>query len=157
MKKLIIFLALLVTIPVFGQMEMGRGYAYSDSLYQDLSGVSDTTFIMSLGFQYDWLTITMVDTGSTYTDSLVAEHSSYTVSLKSSVTTRVFEIADTVWSDVAFMKDSTWSDVDVMANAGAVTSYTIFVGDCDKVRIRMINVEAVSDRVCYFKAMLSRK
>ena len=162
MKTLILALLMAFTLQAQTIFDIGTGILVSDTLKQSSTASTvDTIDYIPLNYEYDWLNITVIDTGATYTDSLVAEYPTHSYTLKSG-TTRRWEISDTTWADVQFMKDSTWGDVDVMANSDAISGYRIFVGDYLEVRIRMTNVEvidsiAVADRSVWYKAQAVRK
>ena len=151
-------LFLLLAFPLQAQIifNIGGGILVSDSLKQTSPTSADTIHYIPLNFDYSWMNITAIDTGSTFTDSVVVEYATYNYILKTG-TTRRFKISDTTWTDVQFMKDSVWSDVDIMANAGANTGYKIFVGDYHLIRIRMTNAEVVADRVWFYKTLLVEK
>jgi len=158
MKKLILLIVLLVafTLPAQVIYNLGNGILVSDTLYQTSATVSDTLEYIPLNYDYEWLNITVSDTGSSLTDSLVVEYPTHNYTLKSG-TTRRWEISDTTWSSVHFMRDSTWTNVNVMAKSNGTASYKIHVGDYLGVRIRMTNVQVVANRACWYKAQSVRK
>ena len=154
--KCLLFLLLAFPLQAQTIFNIGGAILVSDSLKQTSPTSADTIHYIPLNFDYDWMNITAIDTGSTFTDSVVVEYATYNYTRKTG-TTRRFEISDTNWNDVQFMKDSIWSDVDIMANAGANSSYTIFVGGYHLIRIRMTNAEVVADRVWFYKTLLVEK
>jgi hypothetical protein len=112
---------------------------------------------ITLNFEYDFLTITVIDTGTTYTDSCIAEFASYEFGRR--VTRGVPEdtIKATYWNSINFLKDSTWTSGNLVPNNDLRQTYTAFVGDLAKIRLRMTNAEAVENRVWKFIIQASRK
>ena len=159
MKKLILFL--LLSIPLFAQTkEVNGGLYWADSLYIDYTGVadsSDTISVLDMGFGYDWLTITAIDTGSVLTDSIVVEEGTLIYSADTLNPGTAWQISDTLWSPVNFMRDSTWTNANVIASAGGNITYQVYVANYELIRVRMTNVEGVGDRVWRFYAVLNRK
>ena len=146
----------------------GTGALWSDSLYNVLYVTTDTTYVgitvseidtlwekptsmFATNFLYDWMVITVQDTGTTYDDSLDLEYAVYT--LNGGI------ITDTVWQKVQFMRDSSWTNVNgtFIVDDASVKSYTVFIGSYDLIRVSMTNVEAVTNRIARFWATLSKK
>ena len=166
MKHLLFFLLFTVGISAQIKQDANGGYYWSDSLwnaiYVDTVGVDDTTAAsttseLSLNFQYDWMHITAIDTGATYDDSVVVE---YGTKIYIPDTNRIGNaniVSDTLWQKVNFMRDSSWTNVNIMVNDNAYTTYAVYVGNYDLIRVRMVNATAVENRIWKFYAILSRK
>ena len=162
MKKLLSIIILSISLIGIGNaqdtFQINTSLFWADSLWDgiliDTVGVDDTTTAnltseLRLNGQYDWMNIVAVDTGATYDDSVLVEYAVYPLASNA--------VSDTVWTVVQFMRDSSWTNVNMMLNDDAITSYKVFVGDYDFIRVRMVNVDAVQDRVFKFYAILSRK
>ena len=156
MKKLLLMLLLPFLVQAQVIYNIGGAILVSDTLDQTSAAVSDTIDYIPLNWDYDWGNITTIDTGATYTDSIVVEYPTFNYTLKSG-TTRRWEISDTTWTAVQFLKDSTWTDTSIMAKSNGTASYRLFVGDYKEIRIRMINVEVVADRSFWYKAQFVEK
>ena len=179
MRKL--FAVLLFTIALVGignaqnSMNIGSTFVVYDSLWNDIY-VPDTVFAISgtdtlgsmidtseaqtvviipLGGEYDWLTLTAIDTGTTYDDSIMVEYSNYKVAL----TSGKMAVIDTVWQPVQFIRDSSWTNISgaLLVDDNSTKSFQIFVGDYESIRVRMINATAVENRVWRFIAQANRK
>lgn len=160
MKQLIIFL--LLSISLFGQIkkDIPNGYFWSDSLYQDCAGITDSTkatSILDIGMNYDWMTITCVDTGATYDDSVTVDLGVILYEPASGGTAQNAVVSDTLWNILPYMKDSTWSDITILVDDNAQKTYTAAVGFARLVRVNLINVNIVANRVFKFYATFSRK
>lgn len=157
MKNLLI--ALLFLTPLYSQTEMlinyGEMFDYgifvNDSLHTqwiDTVGVDDTTAAvtskeLTLKYQYEFLTISLKDTGTTYDDSIKVEFTNPD---------------ETAWYPVQFIKDSTFSNVtQPLVDDNSQHSYMVYVGAYYKIRIRMTNVAAVNNRVHYFTLQAAKK
>ncbi len=102
------------------------------------------------------MSITTIDTGSVFTDSVVVEFPAFNYTLKTG-TTRRWEISDTTWTNVQDMINASGTQVDTLVNNNGNTSYRVFVGDYEGVRIRWTNVEAVPSRAFWYKAQAVEK
>jgi len=160
--KLLLILIALFAINIYSQetVTANSTLSWTDSLWTgvwiDTVGVDDTTAAQAtselrLNGQYDWMTITAVDTGTTYDDSCSIEAGIYVVAN--------YAITDTVWQKVQFMRDSSWTNTNgsFLVDDNSVKSYTVFVGNYDLIRVKMNNVELIDNRVFWFYALLSRK
>lgn len=165
-----LFLSLLFLIPLFSQdageklkyFDAGAGFFINDSLYQDYTGVTDsmdTIDEIDLGFGYDFVTITAIDTGTTYTDSVIVEYALPGFDKGVSTSGLNFKQVDstTIWQRVQFMRDSSWTNTNLIPDNASVKSYQIYVGSYDKIRIRMINAAVVAGRVFYYRVSASKK
>jgi hypothetical protein len=155
MKK---YLFLLLVPFTFAQTEMlinyGEMFDYgifvNDSLHNtwiDTVGVDDTTAAvtskeLTLKYQYDFITVTLTDTGATYDDSIMVE----------------FTNPDqTAWYPVT-IKDSTGAvKIQPLVDDASQHSYLFDAGTYYKIRVRLINATAVTNRVFYFTLQASRK
>ena len=162
MKKLLAILILSISLIGIGNaqdtFQINTSLFWADSLWDgihiDTVGVDDTTAAnttseLRLNYQYDWMNIVAVDTGVTYDDSVLVEYAVYPLASNA--------VSDTIWTIVQFMRDSSWTNVNMMLNDNAITSYKVFVGDYDLIRVRIVNVNAVENRIFKFYATLSRK
>lgn len=170
-----ILLTLFLCIPLLGQdlpitMDKGEGFFWSDSLW----GVNDTLITIdstfgadtvvvidsivghnsskiALGQVYEWMTITVIDTGDTYTDSARVLYPTY----------KMVKGADypssTTWIPVPYIRDSSWTNTQPIPNNGSVKTYQVYVANCDSIQIVLDNVESVTNRVWWFQAVFSRK
>ena len=154
----ILILMLLLTLPVMAQnvFNLGTGILVSDTLKQTSPSSADTIDYVVLDYEYEWMNITVIDTGATFTDSLVVEYPSHNYTLKSG-TTRRWQISDTTWNAVHLLLDSTGTNKNTMIKANGTASYRIDVRSYREVRIRMINVEVVANRSVWYKAQFSKK
>jgi hypothetical protein len=157
MNKLLLFIALLA-INIQAQTEVwsdGVRAFWSDSLYQDYTGVVDSTDSIAtfkLAFKYEWMNLTVQDSGTVYDDTCVVEYPVFTLHNKA--------ITDTIWQRVQFMRDSSWTAIvggAIPIDDNSVHSYQIFVGDYEAIRLRMTNAVIVAGRVWRFWATLSTK
>jgi hypothetical protein len=156
MKK---YLFLLLVPFTFGQTEMlinyGEMFDYgifvNDSLHNswiDTVGTDDTTAAvtskeLTLKYQYDFLTISLKDTGATYDDSIMVEFT---------------DPDQTAWYPVSYIKDSTMTNVtQPLVDDNSQHSFLVYVAPYYKIRIRMINTVAVENRVFYFTLQAARK
>lgn len=149
----------MLLVPAYSQTEMlinyGEMFDYgifvNDSLHNiwiDTAGVDDTTAAvtskeLTLKYQYDFLTISLRDTGTTYDDSIMVE----------------FTNPDqTAWYPVQFIRDSTYSNVtQPLVDDDSQHSYLVYAGSYYKIRIRLINTVAVNNRVFYFTLQAAKK
>lgn len=156
---------LLLTTSIFAQKyyEVGNGFFVNDSLYQDYPGIStDSTNItdeISLGFGFEWLTITAIDTGTTYTDSVTVEYAMPGFSVSYSRGVPIYNQVDstTIWQKVQFMRDSAWTNTNLIPDNGSVKSYTVFVKGYYKIRLRMTNATLVAGRVWKYRISAVKK
>ena len=160
MKKLILLVLFLVPF-IYGQniWDTGTGEYLSDSLWNnylvDTVGVDDTLFtpktsvMIPLDFSYDFGNITAIDTGSSYTDTAVVQYAIFDRNKTGMI--------DTIWQPLQFMRDSSWTNTNLIPTAASVKSYSFFVGDKSLIRVYMTNVEAIINRIFYFKMQLSKK
>lgn len=167
MKKLIILL--LFTIPLIGQVkkDINGGYYWSDSLFNDIyvdtsATPDDTTAavtesVLDIKFNYEWMTITCVDTGATYDDSVKVEIGTKTYVKASGGTSQGYVVDDTLWNIAAFVRDSTWTNLNILVDDNNQKSYTVFVGDAELIRVSLINAVLVENLVFKFYAVLTRK
>jgi len=157
MKQLLTALIFILFIGVnFAQTKaITTGTYWADSLYQDYPAVTDSTdslAVLRLNFLYDWMNITVVDTGTTYDDSCMVEYGVY------ALTGQI--VTDTIWQPVQFMRDSSWTNINggrFLVDDASTHSYKINIGDYDIIRVRMLNAEIVAGRVWWFYATLSKK
>lgn len=157
MKNLLV--ALMLLVPAYSQTEMlinyGEMFDYgifvNDSLHNiwiDTVGVDDTTAAatyktLTLKYQYDFLTISLRDTGTTYDDSITVEFSNPD---------------ETAWYPIPFIKDSTYSTVTLpLVDDASQHSFLVYVEPYYKIRIRLLNTVAVNNRVFYFTLQASKK
>lgn len=143
-------------------VDRGQGLSWVDSLWNgvyvlpvdsqfrsaDTLVVLDTltaqaSATLNLNFDYDWMNITVQDSGDTYDDSCIVEYKN----------------AGSDWQPVQFMRDSSWTNVNgrFLIDDSSVKSYSIFVGLYEQIRVRMLNATLVDNRVFRFWAQASRK
>ena len=163
MRTLLIAI-LLFTSSLFAQKyyEVGSGFFINDSLYQDYASVTDSTDsidVIQLGFGFDFLTITAIDTGTTYTDSVVVEYAmpGFAQSLTSRNLTYNQVDSTTIWQKVQFMRDSSWTNTNLIPDNNSTKSYMVFVGNYEKVRVRMTNEQLVAGRVWKYRVSANKK
>jgi len=163
MKTLLIAI-LLLTSSLFAQKyyDVGSGFFINDSLYQDYASVTDSTDsidVINLGFGFEWLTITAIDTGATYTDSIVVEYSmpGFAQSLTSRNLTYNQVDSTTIWQKVQFMRDSSWTNTNLIPDNNSTKSYQVFVGSYNKIRLRMTNEAIVEGRVWRYRVSAVKK
>ncbi len=163
MKTLLIAI-LLLTSSLFAQKyyEVGSGFFINDSLYQDYTGVTDSTDSydeINLGFGFGFLTITAIDTGTTYTDSVVVEYAmpGFAQSLTSGNLTYNQVDSTTIWQRVQFMRDSSWTNTNLIPDNNSTKSYQVFVGSYEKIRLRMTNAQLVAGRVWRYRVSATKK
>lgn len=162
MKQLIIFL--LLSISLFGQIkkEIPNGYFWADSLYQDYLGVSSAdstkvTSILDIGMNYDWMTITCIDTGAYIDDSVTVDLGVITYTPASGGTAQNAVVYDTLWNALPYLRDSTWTNVTILVDDNAQKTYTGYVGNARLVRVNLINTVTTVSNVFRFYATFSRK
>jgi len=175
MKKLILFLMILsgISLAQTNFFDRGSGFWMVDSLWNS-KYIPDTVFAISgsdtlgslidtlsaqttveipLNYNYDWLSITAIDTGTTYTDSCIVE---YGVPSFSRIAGKLTP-TDTIWQRVQFMRDSSWTNTNLIPDNASVRSYQIYVGDYEVIRVRMTNAVLVNNRIWKFYAQASKK
>jgi len=161
------------TLPAKGNLPsvMGDGTFWVDSLWNGIYVLpndtiivgSDTTIVLDtlaaqpsveilLDFKYDFITITVEDSGTTYTDSCRLDFASYEFTTK---TNKVIE--STHWNSLNFLRDSTWTNGNLAPNNDLIQTYTGFVGNLHKIRLIMLNSEVVNNRVWKFIIQAGRK
>ena len=154
MKKLLL-LVLLFGGLAFGQTEfllkdLGNGNAYAnDSLYYvyvDTSATPDDTLsaVVSKYFVnkgvYEWMYITMTDTGSTFTDTI-------SIRGKAPYTSK--------WNDVEFIRDSTWTNTQPVPDNASIHSYSVWIKNLYGVGIFLTNGSTLdTNHVHYFDIQL---
>jgi hypothetical protein len=161
MKKVMLFAILLIGITQAQQYPLNNGYYWADSLYQDYTGVTDSTVterILDLGFNYDWANITLSDTGTTYDDTLYIDKGFKVLVADTNLAGYKPMVSDTLWYAIQFIRDSTWTNAtQPFVDDNSIRTFTAFVGDAELLRIRLANVTIVAGRVFKFYAILSRK
>ena len=169
MKKYLIGILFLATFLLNAQITVteNQGFYWSDSLWNDIyvdtSATPDDTIAVNttseydVNFMYEWITITINDTGSTITDSLYLEGANYVLAADTNSRNVKYMKGDAVWLKIPFLRDSTWTNVDVMAKANRYHSYTAHIGGFESIRVRLGNVTATENRISKFMAVLSRK
>lgn len=161
------------TLPAKGNLPsvMGDGTFWVDSLWNGIYVLpndtiivgSDTTVVLDtldaqtsveilLDFKYDFITLTVSDTGTTYTDSCRLDFASYEFTTK---TNKIIE--NTHWNSLNFLRDSTWTNTNLTPNNALIQTYTGFVGNLHKIRLVMLNATIVDNRVWKFILQASRK
>lgn len=177
MKQLLIAL-LLTGLSIAQEFNRGSGIWLSDSLWNDIyvrdtvvtisTATEDTTYWIDtiaaqtyveipLSYDYDWATITAIDSGDTYTDSCIVEFGAFKYELDETKRVKTFIPIDTVWQRVHFMRDSSWTNTNLIPDNSSTKSYTLFVGNYEVIRVRMTNTEAVENRIWRFLFQASRK
>lgn len=133
------------------QMFTGNGFYAADSLWQDYTGVTDSTHqadTIKLNYQYEWFNITAIDTGTSVTDSIVVEYYTPDFTLAAG---GVYTESAGSWNVIPFMRDSTWTNLNLIVSAGAYLSYKMHVADYNLIRIRMTNTQVVAGRVWKYR------
>lgn len=168
MKQLFLFLFFgaitygQVNFPVskYESSEGSVGIYVSDSLWTDgwidTSATPDDTLAeriskkIILDFDYDWAIIELIDTGTTYDDSLIVEMG-------------VVEVAgsnvgvDTSWHNIS-LRDTTWSVVNgTLVDDNSRHIYSTYYPLGSAIRIRITNVQTVLSRVHYFNINFIKK
>lgn len=176
MRKLLIALMLLTGVS-FAQnyLERANGFVVYDSLWNGIY-VPDTVFAISgtdtlgsmidtsaaqttveipLDYNFEWLNLTAIDSGTTYDDSIKVEYPIYTVKL----VLGKMAVTDTIWQPVQFIRDSSWTNISgaLLVDDNSTKSFQIYVGDYPSIRVRMVNATLVDNRVWRFLAQASRK
>lgn len=146
MKKLIVFLILLVGILVQAQTTgalIGKGIVYADSLkcWRDSTGGtatyydSDSSKIYEIFLDYGFSSITVIDTGATFTDSLKLYKGviRYTEGFDHNP-------VDTTWCTSALpVKNNAWNIDTVLVGAGSVKTYTILEDNIQLLKVLRVN------------------
>ena len=168
MKKLILFL--LLSIPILGQSafeqySVNGGFGLNDSLHtvwidtlaagagdDDTLAVSSLWKYIPLNYAYEWGTIAIEDTGTTYDDSLVVEQGIVIYTGSSSHPVK----SDTTWHQIS-LRDSLWGLIaSPSVDDASIHAYTIYCPLMDVIRIRETNVQAVNNRVTYIRGVFKR-
>lgn len=160
MKKILLFL-FFVGIAYGQKYPLNNGFYWADSLYQDYTGVTDSTVstqVLDLNFNYEWANITISDTGTTYDDTLYIEKGYKELIADTNRVGNIPMITDTLWYPIQFIRDSTWTNItQPLVDDASVHTYTGFVGDAELLRLRQANVQIIANRVTRFWVTLSRK
>lgn len=168
MKNLILSLLLLAGVSTAQiKQDVNGGIFWSDSLwnsiYVDTSATPDdttaaqTTSMLKTNFQYEWLTITCVDTGASYDDSIKV-YGGFSQWIPD--TNRIGDInmvSDTIWHILPFLRDSSWTNINLLVDDNAVKTYTGSISNTEFIKVELANSEAVENRIFKFYAILSRK
>jgi hypothetical protein len=118
------------------------------------TSLAQTSVEIPLDYQYEWLNLTLIDTGTTYDDSIKVEYPIYTFKKVSGK----LAITDTVWQPVQFIRDSSWTNISgVLVDDNSVKSYRIFVADYPSIRVSMVNATLVNNRIFWLMAQANRK
>lgn len=178
MKQLLIAL-LLTGLSIAQEFNRGSGIWLSDSLWNGIY-VRDTvitytngdpvdtlywidtlaaqTYVeIPLGYNYEWATITAIDTGTTYDDSCVVEFGTFKYELDETKRVKTYVPTDTLWQKVHFMRDSSWTNTNLIVDDNSTKSYTLFVGNFEVIRVRMLNVAIVNNRIWKFLFQANKK
>jgi len=176
MRKLLVALILLVGIShAQNSWDKSTALWVSDSLWNGIY-VPDTVFAISgtdtlgsmidtslaqtvveipLDYQYEWLNLTCIDSGTTYDDSIMVEYPIY----KFSKASGKLAVTDTVWQPVQFIRDSSWTNISgaLLVDDNSIKSYQIFVANYPSIRVRMVNATLVDNRIFWLMAQANRK
>lgn len=167
------------TPPPINPINFGQGVIYNDSLWNgvyvlpndtSITG-SDTTVVLDtlsakasviipLGFEYEWAVITVIDTGTTYTDSCSISFLAYTFNQDNSRRVPRDTIASSIEQVIPFFRDTSWTNVSNTAfppDNSSVHSYQLAVGGLAAIKIEMNNAEIVNNKIWEFILQLSRK
>lgn len=133
----------------YGEM-FDYGIFVNDSLHNqwiDTVGVDDTTAAvtyktLTLKYQYDFITVTLKDTGTTYDDSIAVEFTNPD---------------ETAWYPVAVRDSVDTVRAQPLVDDNSQHAYTFYAGSYYKIRIRLLNATAVNNRVFYFTLQAARK
>jgi len=143
MKKLILILMLFAGIS-FAQttgIMVGDGMMWSDSLKTySATATSDSVYEIDMNYAYSFPTITVVDTGTSITDSVKIYKGRYTY-----VSSRGTPV-DTVWNTEASpVKDNIWgNDTTLVVGAGKTRTYTILDPSIRLLRVLRVNAQVVA-------------
>ncbi len=138
MKKL--FVLLLLSIPLFGQTfehayTQNDGMSFTDSLYMtnaDSSIAGDTVKIYDLNYLYEFIEITITDTGASIVDTIGLYYGKIRYDEAKTP-------LDTIWTPLR-VKDSTWTTIQTpLIAGGAVKSYTTYHPIIKLLKIQMLN------------------
>ena len=133
MKKTLLILFLLLTTSIFAQ-ERDK-WSKVDTL---ISG-TDSLYVDTLYSKYEFVEVTVQDTGATYTDSIQVE---------------TLDMSYKVWTPIAVRDLSTFTDDDVMiAGAGKTRRFLVLDPNIYIIRIRLINAQYVSGRMTKISIM----
>lgn len=146
MKKLIMLLLLFcgLSIAQTQGVAVGQGYVWTDSLttYHDSTGgdfyqVTDSVWILPLRYNYSFPSITVTDTGATYTDTLKL-YKGVEIFNNAGV------LVDTSWCDLPLpVKLNDWVTADtVLAGAGETKTYLIMENNINLLKIVYANTGA---------------
>jgi len=119
------------------------------------TSAAKTTVEIPLNFDFEWLNLTAIDSGTTYDDSIKVEYPIYTVA----ITSGKMAVTDTIWQPVQFIRDSSWTNISggLLVDDNSTKSFQIFVANYPSIRVNMVNTVAVENRVWRFIAQANRK
>jgi hypothetical protein len=166
MKKLI-FLILIFASSIFAQygeltggLSFPKASVWDDSLYtawidtlaagdedDDTLTARETVYI-PLNFEYEWVTLTAIDTGATYDDSVKIWGTYY------EVTPNQLEVEDTSETSMPYLRDSTWTQLTTSllpVDDSSIHTYTIWAGALGGIILELSNVEVVYSRTWFYK------
>ena len=174
MKKFLIFVIIVFAgVSLFPQSSMdprdvSTGLFVSDSLHtawidtlavgseDDDTLAAKTYKYLRLDFSFSEMNITVQDTGTTYDDSLKIEWGE--IKYTKGNNSRAYTKTDTVWHPIPFIRDTTWTIVtQPLVDDASVHSYFVWCSSYWIIRISMINVQAVFNRVMYFYIQAAKK
>ena len=144
MKKLILILVLLIAgftlAQTTGKM-VGDGMIWSDSLTTySAASASDSVYEIDMNYAYSFPTITIVDTGSVFTDSTKLYKGRYTY-VNANNSTKV----DTIWdSDALPVKVGDWSNDTTLVANGKTKTYVILDPAIRLLRVLRVNAQVVA-------------
>lgn len=159
MKKLLVLFALLFVTNVYAQTPIEIGdYAtvWNDSIwFSDNEGLGsgDSTFVLDLNGEYDWVQIILYGNTNSSIDSLNAKEGAY---IYSNLTT--YPSGAINWGSQAAFKDSAMNDVNVLINNTTGVSYTLWNPPMQLLRLAFSNYRnALTTRTTFFSVIAKRK
>ena len=142
MKKLIILLVLIAgfTLAQTTGMMVGDGMIWSDSLTTySAASASDSVYEIDMNYAYSYPTITVVDTGTSITDSIKVYKGRYTYASSRGT------VIDTIWNiDALPVKNNIWGADTTLVGAGTVRTYTILDPSIRLLRVLRVNSQVVA-------------
>ena len=119
----------------------GNGIVFSDSLrtFKGSTVASDTSHIKAFALGYGFFSITVKDTGTTYTDSLKLYKGVIRYSEDYNHTP-----VDTLWATNALpVYTNSWTSDTTLVGAGKIKTYTILENNIQLLKIQRVNATVV--------------
>lgn len=151
MKRLLAFLVILSGLS-FAQEVVNNAIVYADSVNFTNSTDSDSIHIINLGFDYDWVQITLLKNSNTTVDSLrltrgIIGYNKY------------LGAVDTIWTNEIPLKDNSWETLTrAVGSSSENKTYLFFDPVIQLVKIELVNYRGtLPTRTCSYRLVATKR